>query len=310
MKGNMSFRLKLSLIVTFILAFALFLNLLLVYFHFEKCYPPLVYSRFGIIAADLEEIINYGSSLGLSLEEFTNIRAALESSLLAHDDILSIVVFNSKGRVLYSTEREGAAGERAAKNSEVSEKAAREKENDDYFPAEGTGESNISSSSRAVPETWVSALDVKNHESKLEWPERNAIVIVRSLVNDYNVVNGGIALAYSSDLVTGPIEKIRRSFVKFFMLLIPACFIVILAGVTLFSKGITGKVKRMSASLESLLAGVVECPVENPAKGESEAGFEKEFCEFREESIRIIETLEADLAAIPPTDGKSPGALK
>jgi len=69
MKHGFSLRIKISIMIVLLLAFALLLNVFLNFFNFEKTYTNMIVSRFLVVAKDLQNTAEYGLSLGLLLPE-------------------------------------------------------------------------------------------------------------------------------------------------------------------------------------------------------------------------------------------------
>jgi hypothetical protein len=104
MKRGLSLRAKISVMIILLLTFALLLNVFLNYFNFEKNYTSIVYSRFFVIARDLQNTAEYGLSLGLSLPELKNLQEVINGILDEQKDIVSIAIFDDHGRIIFHTD--------------------------------------------------------------------------------------------------------------------------------------------------------------------------------------------------------------
>ena len=217
MGRGLSLRVKISIMIIMILAFALLLNVFLNFFNFEKNYSNIVYSRFFVIAKDLQNTAEYGLGLGLSLPELKNLQEVINGITSEHKDIVSITIFNDKGRVIFHTNPE-----------EVN---------------------------KGVSSKWVDKLKEMDKEAISRFTHNDTFVIVLPLMNTFNIKVGALALSFSKSHIEIPVKRMLLYLFRWFSIFLIALAVITFMGISLFSRDIVRNFGRMRSFLENFLQG-------------------------------------------------------
>jgi sensor histidine kinase regulating citrate/malate metabolism len=210
-------RAKISVMIIVILAFALLLNVFLNFFNFEKNYSNMVYSRFVVIAKDLQNTAEYGLGLGLSLPELKNLQEVINGITNEHKDIVSIAIFNDKGRSIFHTNPE-----------EVS---------------------------KGVSAKWVDELKEMDKETISEFTHDDTFAIVLPLMNTFNIRVGALALSFSKSHIEIPVKRMFLYLFRWFSIFLIALAVITFVGISLFSRDIVRNFGRMRTFLDNFLQG-------------------------------------------------------
>jgi len=89
-----------AIVLTFAVGMATFLN----YYKFNSVVGGLMQSRVNVIANEIRDNVEKNLALGLSFQENNVVQGLIERELRADDLLKSIVLFDTAGTVLYSTE--------------------------------------------------------------------------------------------------------------------------------------------------------------------------------------------------------------
>ena len=212
MQKNLSLRLRISLMIIFILAFALLLNMFLSFSNFEKNYTNIIYSRFFVIAKDLQNTAEYGLNLGLSLPELVNIQEVINDVVREQRDIVFIRLFNDRGKVIFDTDREGIDG--------------------------------------SVPNEWTEKLAGMDSESMSKSVYDDARVVLLPLMNTFNIKTGALALGFSKSHIAIPVKEMLIYLFRYFAMLSAIFAAITLAGVSLFSRNVVRDFSMMLSVLK------------------------------------------------------------
>jgi sensor histidine kinase regulating citrate/malate metabolism len=216
-RSGLSLRVKISIMIILILAFALLLNVFLNFFNFEKNYSNMIYSRFFVIAKDLQNTAEYGLDLGLSLPELKNLQEVISGVVTEHKDIISIIIFNAEGQAIFHTDPE-----------EVD---------------------------KGVPAKWVEKLKEMDREATSELTYNDTFVIALPLLNTFNIKVGTLALSFSKSHIEIPVRQMFLYLFRWSFVFLIAFAAITFVGVSLFSRDIVGIFGRMRSSLEDFLQG-------------------------------------------------------
>ncbi len=88
-----------------VFALALTLVLLLSYHKFENAFHAAINDRYVFVLYDIQESLGIELSVGIPIEKLSQAQSILEKTEKIDPAILSIEVFNLKGRTLFSTDR-------------------------------------------------------------------------------------------------------------------------------------------------------------------------------------------------------------
>jgi sensor histidine kinase regulating citrate/malate metabolism len=89
-----------AIVLTFAVGMATFLN----YYKFNSLVGRLMQSRVIVIANEIQDNVEKGLALGLSLQENNTLQGLIERELRADELLKTITLFDATGTVLYSTE--------------------------------------------------------------------------------------------------------------------------------------------------------------------------------------------------------------
>ena len=259
MKNGLSLRFKISIMIILILAFALLLNMLLNFFNFEKNYTNIVYSRFFVVAKDLQNTAEYGLSLGLLLPELKNLQEVINGIADERKDIVSIIIFDDGGQVVFHTNPEGDVGEGLTP-----------------FPA------------REVPSKWLEGPKEMDKEAISKLAHDDTFVIVLPLVNTFNIKVGALALSFSKSHIGTPVKRMLLYLFKWFSIFLVMFAAITFAGISLFSRGIIKNLYRMQSSLEDFLRG-------RPGDFEGlepVTDVQEELIAFQEKSMEVLQKID------------------
>lgn len=212
MQKNLSLRLRISLMIIFILTFALLLNMFLSFSNFEKNYTNIIYSRFFVIAKDLQNTAEYGLNLGLSLPELVNIQEVINDVVREQRDIVFIRLFNDRGKVIFDTDRGGKDG--------------------------------------SVPNEWTEKLAGMDSESMSKSVYDDARVVLLPLMNTFNIKAGALALGFSKSHIAVPVKEMLIYLFRYFVMLSAIFAAITLAGVSLFSRNVVRDFSTMLSVLK------------------------------------------------------------
>lgn len=157
----MRLTLRLFLAIWLIIAGAAGLLTLLNHFKFATAYADLVRSRFAFLAADLEQSIEAGLSLGLPVDQLRNTQAVIQRTKERWPEITAIRVFDPAGNALFGV---GAGAE------------------------------------AAVPPAWVEAAR-RSRDGAWTLPDEHTTTVAKPLVNAFGLTVGWVALTYSNAIV-------------------------------------------------------------------------------------------------------------
>jgi len=211
MKKGLPLRVRISLMIILILAFALLLNTFLNFSNFEKNYNSIIYSRFFVIAKDLQNTAEYGLNLGLSLPELENIQEIINGVVKEQKDIVFIRLFNDRGTVIFDTDQSGR--------------------------------------NRSVPNGWIEKLADMDTESMSKSAYKNAQVVLLPLMNTFNIKAGALALGFSKSHITIPVKEMLLYLFRYFVILAAVFAAITLAGVSFFSKNVVRDFSIMLSAL-------------------------------------------------------------
>jgi hypothetical protein len=209
---GLSLRLKISVMIIFILAFALLLNVFLNYFNFRKNYSNTADSRFFVMARDLRNTAEYGLGMGLLLPELKNIQEVIDEIVKEHEDIVSIAVFNDMGQVIFDTDPDEIG--------------------------------------KQVPPEWVGKLKEIDEEAISKLTHKDRFVVFLPLMNTFNIKVGGLTLSFARSHIDRPVKSMFSYLFRYFSILLVISAIVIFMGVSLFSRDIVRDFSKMQSSLE------------------------------------------------------------
>lgn len=89
-----------AIVVTFAVGMATFLN----YYKFNSLVGRLMHSRVTVIGNEIQDNVEKGLALGLSLQENNTLQGLIERELRSDELLKAITIFDDAGTVLYSTE--------------------------------------------------------------------------------------------------------------------------------------------------------------------------------------------------------------
>jgi len=148
----------LFVVVTVVLTLAIGMATFLTHYKFKSLVGGLMQSRVLIIGNEIQNNVEKSLSLGLSLRENNTLQALIERELRSDDLLTSILLFDTTGAVLYSTES----------------------------AQQGTKADKL----------WLKASTTTSRESWLV-SERNAFVAGIPIKNNFGITLGNIALSYT-----------------------------------------------------------------------------------------------------------------
>jgi len=217
MSNGLSLRVKISIMIIVILTFALLLNVFLNFFNFEKNYSNMIYSRFFVIAKDLQNTAEYGLGLGLSLPELKNLQEVINGVVAEHKDIVSIAIFNDEGQTIFHTNPEEVDKE--------------------------------------VPAKWVEKLKEMDREAISEFAHNDVFAVVLPLMNTFDIKVGALALSFAKFHIEIPVRRMFLYLFRWFSIFLIIFAAITFLGVSLFSRDIIRDLSRMQSSLKDFFQG-------------------------------------------------------
>lgn len=208
---------KMVLTICFILFFALTLSTLLNFFNYEKTFSELVRSRYAVVLKDMSHSVEYGLGLGLSLNAINNIPEIIRNAKAKDDYITRIEVFDTQGRLLFSTES-GRVGQ--AVGGEIAQTA---------FASEDQA-------------GW-----------SLDRPDE--FLIGQQLWNNFNQREGALMLGFDRAAVQGSVRDMGDTLLRNGLYVMLAFVLLTILLVRLSTFGLIRNLRRMRESLQNALEG-------------------------------------------------------
>lgn len=240
-----------GLTICAILGFTIALSSLLNYVNFERSYSDMVRSAHTVVLRDIGYGVQYGLGLGLSLPAMDNIAAVIDAVAAEDDNILAIRVFGPQGRTLFDTDPQRI----------------------------GT----------AVPGHWQElAFGGGSADGVWNADVEGADVIGLTLINNFDVVEGGLALVFSRAEAETAFARIRVLLVKQSLITLAVFGMLSMVLAWLITRRLSRSLQRMEASLAAVDAG------REPTVTAASAGnaFEQEFAAFQEAVRETTDELE------------------
>ncbi|OMH30297.1 hypothetical protein [Motiliproteus sp. MSK22-1] len=94
---------RLIIVALVVSIFAIGMSTLLNYFKFRATTAEMLKSRVLVVADDIDRNVVSSLALGLSFSEISTLQPLIEAEQAAADSIRQIIVFDTKGKILYST---------------------------------------------------------------------------------------------------------------------------------------------------------------------------------------------------------------
>lgn len=242
---------KIGLTISTILLFTILLTSSLNYFNFERSYSDIVRSTYTVMLRDISYVIHYGMGLGLSLASMDNIRAMIPPDI-AHDSIYSVQVFDQHGTILFYS---GSDSDRV---------------------------------DTQVPDHWLK-LALEHSDITAVWSTEapDAYVIGQTLINNFDVIEGGIVLVFSRAEAETTLAQVRMLLTKQSLLILLLFSFASLVFTWLIIRRLSRNLMRMEASLMAVEAG--RPPTFSSMSSDA---FEQEFIAFQDAVVKATVELE------------------
>lgn len=206
---------KITATILIIVTFALGLTVMLNYVKFEHTLTGLAESRLAFVVWDLRAAIETGLDLGLDLETMTNTEAILGRATARDPQILSIVVFDERGRPLFQR--------------------------------------GHSAFTDTIPAAWREAMARNPDASVWHATDPQALVVGTRLLNNFGRAVGGIVLRYDRAFYDRELDQAFSGLARIAAVILAATSLVATLSVWLLFRGIQRSFERLRTALEHLL---------------------------------------------------------
>ena len=212
MTRSRSGKFYLVMVVLAILGWILFLDASLNYLNYARNLKSLTNTRFGVIAQELINSVEYGLNLGLNLREISTIQNLLAETKQQNADITELFVIDEQVGLLFQGKTEGKKldADLAGRLSEV----------------------NLNTFTTLVYD--------------------NTHFLIYPLTNQFNVRVGSLFLGYSSDLTKGVLGRALERFVLRFIIVFAVCGVVIVGIYGAIYSGFLASLKEVQRLLDAL----------------------------------------------------------
>lgn len=206
---------KVSLALVSILAFTLLVTGFFAYYKFESVFSAQVQSRYSFVVFTIKKRVEDSLNLGFALRQLRQVQEIIEREKLRDPQILAVEVFDSRGEVLFDTDR-GAIG------SQVSE--------------------GLAEAIRGGMQQSFSVLDEDN------------LIVGLPLVNNLGRVEGGVVLRYPVAYVEKGVGGLAAHLLKSIGIALLASSVVAVAGLYWLFGGVGRKLDSMRGAMEGVLS--------------------------------------------------------
>ncbi|HEY0835307.1 MAG TPA: hypothetical protein VGE72_15500 [Azospirillum sp.] len=207
----MRLTLRLFLAIWLIIAGAAGLLTLLNHFKFATAYADLVRSRFAFLAADLEQAIEAGLSLGLPIDQLRNTQAVIQRTKERWPEIVVIRVFDPAGTTLFGI-------------------------------GDGAG--------AAVPPAWLEA-SRRSRDGAWSQQDEHTTTVAKPLVNAFGLTVGWVALTYSHTAVDAQVAGTGGLLVRHAVIGLAVAALLCALLLPLLLRPIWAEMRRMEAALRT-----------------------------------------------------------
>lgn len=211
---------RISLVLTVILAVGVAVTTLLSVYKFENALATLQNSRMTFIVSDARNQIQTRMDLGLSLADLEGMDALLQRYVAKDPRILSIEVFNTQGTVLFTTD-----------SSQIGD---------------------------LVTEDWVLSWEASVNEGIWQWLDRDASVVGVPLRNNLGQDVGSLALRSSREFLDASVASETRRMLIIGLLVVVAVAPLCTVGATYLLRGPIRDLRDMADSLDQLVENHLE----------------------------------------------------
>ena len=206
---------KVSLALVSILAFTLMLAAFFAYYKFESVYSSLVQSRYSFVVFTIKKRVEDSLNLGLALRQIRQVQDILEREKMRDPQVLSVEVYDSRGEVLFDTDR-GAIGS-------------------------------------TVSDALVDALR-GNAAQSFGATDEDALIVGQPLINNLGKVEGGVVLRYPSVYIEHGVSGLLLQLSKSIALQLAVFSVVAVAGLYLLFGQVGRKLGAMQKTLDTVIA--------------------------------------------------------
>ena len=207
---------KITATILIIVTFALGLTVMLNYVKFEHTLAGLAESRLAFVAWDLRAAIETGLDLGLDLETMANTEAILGRATARDPQILSIVVFDERGRPLFQRGVHSAFTD-------------------------------------TIPTAWREAMARNPDAAVWHATDAQALVAGTRLLNNFGRTVGGIVLRYDRVFYDRELDQAFAGLARIAAVILAVTSLVATLSVWLLFRGIQRSFGRLRTALEHLL---------------------------------------------------------
>jgi hypothetical protein len=206
---------KVSTALVSILLFTLLLAGFFAYYKFESVYSSLVQSRYSFVAFTIKKRVEDSLNLGLALRQIRQAQDILEREKMRDPQIMGIEVYDSRGEVLFDTDR-GAIGSRLSANLVEALKG-----------------------SASQP---FGALD------------EDALIVGLPLVNNLGKIEGGVVLRYPAIYIEHGLSGLLLQLAKSVALQMAVFAVIAVAGLYLLFGRVRRKLSAMQNALDAVIS--------------------------------------------------------
>ena len=206
---------KVSAALVSILLFTLLLAAFFAYYKFESVYSSLVQSRYSFVAFTIKKRVEDSLNLGLALRQIRQAQDVLEREKMRDSQIMGIEVYDSRGEVLFDTDR-GAIGSR-------------------------------------LPANLVDALK-GNASQPFGALDEDALIVGLPLVNNLGKIEGGVVLRYPAVYIEHGLGGLLLQLAKGVALQLAVFAVIAVVGLYLLFGRVGRKLSAMQNTLDAVIS--------------------------------------------------------
>jgi hypothetical protein len=206
---------KVSVALVSILFCTLVVVAFFAYYKFESVYSSLVQSRYSFVTFTIKKKVEDSLNLGLALRQLRQVQEVIDREKVRDPQIVTLEVYDSRGEVLFDTDR-GAIGGKVA-------------------------------------EALVEAIRGGGNQSFGDVDD-DMLIVGLPLVNNLGKVEGGITLRYPRAYIDRAVGSLLAELSKSTALALAAFTLVAVLGLYLLFGRVTGKLDAMERTLNAVMA--------------------------------------------------------